>query len=163
MSFKAKTIPGLCLLAGCSLAQAGLFDALTKGIGSITGQPAASAPAAPDADASAAAPDPATFKPVTPTVSAEHLEALPPTKKVILSNFVVEFQQQYEKRKTGFSIMGLGGAGSSTAIMDVTLPSQETLQAITNFAYLDTLKKAQGQGLRGHRGLPTFRLGKTKL
>jgi hypothetical protein len=59
---------------------------------------------------------------------------------------VVEFQQQYEKRKSGFSIMGLGGAGSSTAIMDATLPDQSTLQAITNFAYLDTVKKLKARG-----------------
>lgn len=91
-------------------------------------------------------PDPATFKAVIPTVKAENLEALPKTKKVILSNFVVEFQQQYEKKKNGFSIMGLGGAGSSTAIMDATLPSQSTLQAITNFAYHDTVKKLRAKG-----------------
>jgi hypothetical protein len=91
-------------------------------------------------------PDPATFKPVVPTVKVENLQALPKTKKVILSNFVVEFQQQYEKKKNGFSIMGLGGAGSSTAIMDATLPSQSTLQAITNFAYLDTVKKLKAKG-----------------
>lgn len=96
--------------------------------------------------AAKAYPDPATFKPVIPTVKAENLEALPKTKKVILSNFVVEFQQQYEKKKSGFSIMGLGNAGSSTAIMDATLPSLSTLQAITNFAYLDTVKKLRAKG-----------------
>lgn len=86
------------------------------------------------------------FKPVIPTVKAEKLEALPRTKKVILSNFVVEFQKRYESRSSGFSIMGLGNAGSSTAIHDVTLPDQRTLQSIANFAYLDVVKKLKARG-----------------
>jgi len=86
------------------------------------------------------------FKPVIPTVKAEKLEALPNTKKIILSNFVVEFQQRYESRSSGFSLMGLGNAGSSTAIHDVTLPDQRTLQSITNFAYQDVVKKLKARG-----------------
>lgn len=99
-----------------------------------------------EATEQAKAPDPGTFKAVVPVVAVENLEALPKSKKVILSNFVVEFQQQYEKRKSGFSFMGLGNAGSSTGKMDATLPDQATLQAITNFAYLDTVKKLKAKG-----------------
>lgn len=99
-----------------------------------------------DAIELAKGPDPATFKPVAPTIKDENLDALPKSKKIILSNFVVEFQQQYEKRKSGFSLMGLGSAGSSTGIMNATLPDQNTLQAITNFAYLDVVKKLKAKG-----------------
>jgi hypothetical protein len=91
-------------------------------------------------------PDPATFKPVIPTVKVENLDKLPKIKKVILSNFVVEFQQRYEKRSSGFSFMGMGNAGSSTGIHDVTLPDQSTLQTITNFAYQDVIKKLKAKG-----------------
>lgn len=91
-------------------------------------------------------PDPATFKPVIPTVKTENLDALPKARKIILSNFVVEFQQQYEKKKSGFQIMGLGNAGSSSGIMNATLPDQSTLRAITNFAYLDVMKKLKAKG-----------------
>lgn len=148
------TFLGLALFAASASAQAGLFDAVTDGIenlkGRLSGGAAESAapgkPGNNEVPVSEAAPDPATFKAVMPTVVAENLEALPKNKKVILSNFVVEFQQQYEKRKTGFSLLGLGNAGSSTAKMDATLPSQATLQAITNFAYLDTVKKLRARG-----------------
>lgn len=73
-------------------------------------------------------------------------EALPKTKKIILSNFVIEFQKRYEKTTKGFSLLGLGNAGSSTAINDVTLPDAEILQTITNFAYMDTVKKLRAKG-----------------
>jgi hypothetical protein len=73
-------------------------------------------------------------------------ESLPKNKKVILGNFVVEFQNRYEKTSQGLSFMGMGNAGSSTAINDVTLPSSQTLQTITNFAYLDVVKKLKAHG-----------------
>ena len=130
------------LLGATSVAQAGLFDAISQGISKLQ----KSAPEPEKTENAISAPDLSTFKSVTPVVKTEELDSLPKIKKVILSNFVVEFQQQYEKRKTGFSILGLGGAGSSTAIMDVTLPSQDTLQAITNFAYLDTVRKLKAKG-----------------
>lgn len=77
---------------------------------------------------------------------AEKLEALPKTKKIIVSNFIVEFQNRYEKTSRGFSLLGLGNAGSSTVTNDVTLPPQETLQLITNFAYLEVVKKLRAKG-----------------
>ena len=145
---------GLAVFAASTAAHAGVFDTVTEGIGSLKGKLTGGAaeagatgkPASPEAVANEPAPDPSTFKAVVPTVAVENIDALPKSKKIILSNFVVEFQQQYEKRKTGFSIMGLGNAGSSTAKMDATLPSQATLQAITNFAYLDTVKKLRARG-----------------
>lgn len=145
---------GLTLFVVSASAHAGLFGAVSDGIESLKGGgsggtvESAEPGKVNDTEAAAreAGPDPATFKAVVPIVAVENLDALPRTKKVILSNFVVEFQQQYEKRKTGFSILGLGNAGSSTAKMDVTLPSQATLQAITNFAYLDTVRKLRARG-----------------
>lgn len=144
----------LALVLASASAHAGLLDVVSDGVGSLKGKltgsvpeaGAAGQPGSAEVAASEVPPDPSTFKAVVPNVAVENIEALPKTKKVILSNFVVEFQQQYEKRKTGFSLMGLGNAGSSTAKMDATLPSQATLQAITNFAYLDTVRKLRAQG-----------------
>lgn len=144
----------LALVLASASAHAGLLDAVTEGVGSLKGKLLGAAeeagavgkPGGAEVAASGMPPDPSTFKAVVPNVAVENIEALPKNKKVILSNFVVEFQQQYEKRKTGFSLMGLGNAGSSTAKMDATLPSPATLQAITNFAYLDTVRKLRAQG-----------------
>ena len=128
-------------------AYAGLLDAISDGIESISGKSANKAPEPSNNNDKEVAPvDLTKFKPVEPSVKAENLSALPKTKKIILSNFVVEFQQRYEKRKTGFSILGLGNAGSSTAVYDATLPSAGTLQGITNFAYLDLLRKLKARG-----------------
>lgn len=150
----SSSLLGFAIFVASTWAHAGLLDALTDGIGSQKGKLSGSsvestAPGKPDhteAVASEPSPDPGTFRAVVPTVVAENIDALPKNRKVILSNFVVEFQQQYEKRKTGFSVLGLGNAGSSTAKMDATLPSQATLQAITNFAYLDTVRKLRARG-----------------
>jgi hypothetical protein len=46
----------------------------------------------------------------------------------------------------GLSFMGMGNAGSSTSINDVVLPDAQTLQTITNFAYLDLVKKLKARG-----------------
>jgi hypothetical protein len=80
------------------------------------------------------------------SVNLVGLENLPKSKKIILGNFVVEFQNRYEKTSQGLSFMGMGNAGSSTAVNDVTLPNDQTLQTITNFAYLDVVKKLKARG-----------------
>lgn len=125
-------------------AQAGLFDlvpgASDIGKNLIKGAMDSGSKDSKDSDSSATAP------PAGVTIKLENMDALPKTKKVILSNFVVEFQSRYLKTKSGFSIMGFGNAGSSTSINDVTLPGSETLQTITNFAYLDVVKKLKAKG-----------------
>lgn len=125
-------------------AQAGLFD-LIPGAGDIgknliKGAMDSGSKDSKESDSSAAA------QPAGVTIKLENMDAFPKTKKVILSNFVVEFQSRYSKTKSGFSIMGFGNAGSSTSINDVTLPSSDTLQTITNFAYLDVVKKLKAKG-----------------
>lgn len=65
-------------------------------------------------------------------VKAINIEGLKDTKKIILGNFVVEFQKRYESVKSGFSFMGLGNAGSSATYNDTLLPDPEVLTAITN-------------------------------
>lgn len=79
-------------------------------------------------------------------LKVDNLDKATLPKRVILSNFVVEFQQRYEKKSSGFSLMGLGNAGSSKSINDATLPDEATLQAITNYAYLSTLKMLKSRG-----------------
>ncbi len=146
VSYTARFISGISLLLACSSVQAGLLDVITDGIESISGKADNAAPV-PTTDSNKATPaELAKFKPVEPSVKGENLNTLPKTKKIVLSNFVVEFQQHYEKRKTGFSILGMGNAGSSTAVYNAQLPSANTLQNITNFAYLDVLKKLKAKG-----------------
>lgn len=125
------------------VAQAGLFDAVTGGIGNIGAslvKGSMGSGSKSDDSSDTASP------PTGVTIKLENMDALPKTKKVILSNFVVEFQSRYSTTKSGFSFMGLGNAGSSTSINDVTLPSSDTLQTITNFAYLDVVKKLKAKG-----------------
>lgn len=133
----------MSLFMFCTPAQAGLFDAVTGGIGNIGAQLVKGAmdSGSKDSGASDSAAQPAGV-----AIKLENMDALPKTKKVILSNFVVEFQSRYSKTKSGFSIMGFGNAGASTSINDVTLPSSDTLQTITNFAYLDVVKKLKAKG-----------------
>lgn len=130
----------------CTPAQAGLLDAIASGIGGGKADSSKPVPNASDDDNKTPPVDPATFKPTVPVVKVENLSALPKSKRIVLSNFVVEFQKRYEKRATGFSIMGLGNSGSSTAVHDATLPDDSTLQTITNFAYLDLVKKLRARG-----------------
>lgn len=73
-------------------------------------------------------------------------EALPANKKIVLSNFVIEFQDQYIKTKRGFQIMGLGSMNTSTATNSVSLPDAQVLQALTDFAYGRVQEKLKEQG-----------------
>jgi hypothetical protein len=74
------------------------------------------------------------------------LEALPKTKKVILGNFVMDFQDQYIKTKNGIHFMGMGSFDRNVATNSVTLPNAATLQALTDFAYLRVQEKLREQG-----------------
>ncbi|MBK6648833.1 MAG: hypothetical protein IPG42_03420 [Betaproteobacteria bacterium] len=79
-------------------------------------------------------------------VKVIHIEGLKDSKKIILGNFVVEFQKRYESVKTGFSIMGLGNAGSSTTYNDTLLPDPEVLTAITNHMRELVVKELSAKG-----------------
>lgn len=125
------------------VAQAGLFDAITGGVGNMGAQ---LVKGAMDSGSKDSGSSDSAAQPAGVTIKLENMDAMPKAKKVILSNFVVEFQSRYSKTKSGFSFMGLGNAGSSTSINDVTLPSYDTLQTITNFAYLDVVKKLKAKG-----------------
>jgi len=91
-------------------------------------------------------PVPTAVKEVPVPVKVENLDKAPIPKRLVLSNFVVEYQQRYEKKNTGFSLLGMGNAGSSKAVNDATLPDASTLQAITNYAYLSTLQMLKARG-----------------
>jgi len=129
-------------------AKAGLFDAITSGIEKLSGGAAKSETESENKNSQEAQPDPepTPVREVPVPVKTVNIDAIPKTKKIILSNFVVEFQQRYEKKTNGFSILGFGGAGSSKSINDATLPAPGTLQTITNFAYLDLVKKLKTKG-----------------
>lgn len=130
------------LLGFMPTAEAGLFDAVTEGISKATaGARDSGEKAVPNKPQ---ATDVVSAQPANVVVT--NVEALPKSRKIILSNFVVEFQQRYEKKSTGFSILGMGNAGSSTAINDATLPDPSVLQALTNFAYQDVIGKLKAQG-----------------
>lgn len=77
-------------------------------------------------------------------VKAENIEEMGGTKKIVLANFVVEFQNQYETQASGFGLFG--GGTSSTTFNNAPLPSSSVLQAITNQArdYLIAKLKAKG-------------------
>lgn len=139
----ALPIMGMSMFLFCTPAQAGLFDAVTGGIGNMGAQ---LVKGAMDSGGKDSGSSDSAAQPAGVTIKLENMDALPKTKKVILSNFVVEFQSRYSKTKSGFSIMGFGNAGSSTSINDVTLPSSDTLQTITNFAYLDVVRKLKAKG-----------------
>ena len=91
-------------------------------------------------------PDPATFKAVAPSVTVVDSAGLPKTKKVILGNFVMDFQDQYIKTKNGIHFMGMGSFDRNVATNSVTLPDAATLQALTDFAYLRVQEKLREQG-----------------
>ncbi|MDD2810002.1 hypothetical protein [Rhodoferax sp.] len=75
-----------------------------------------------------------------------NLTELPKTKKLLMGNFVVEFQESYISTKTGFHILGLGGFNKTQATNTVTLPEPGVLIELTNFAYARTLEKLRAQG-----------------
>lgn len=79
-------------------------------------------------------------------ITAVNLEKLTKTKKIILGNFVLDFQNQYIQTKSGFNILGLGSTDSHTARNTITLPSANVLQALTDFVYLRVQKKLREQG-----------------
>lgn len=139
----ALPIMGMSMFLFCTPAQAGLFDAVTGGIGNIGAQ---LVKGAMDSGSKDSGSSDSAAQPAGVAIKLENMDALPKTKKVILSNFVVEFQSRYAKTSTGMTILGMGNAGSSTSINDVTLPDAETLQTITNFTYLDVVKKLKAKG-----------------
>lgn len=77
-------------------------------------------------------------------VKTENLDEMGGAKKIVLANFVVEFQNQYETQASGFGLFG--GGTSSTTYNNAPLPSGSVLQAITNQAreHLITKLKAKG-------------------
>ena len=79
-------------------------------------------------------------------ITVVNLEGLPKTKKVVLGNFVLEFQDQYITTKSGFHIMGMGSTDNNTATNRVALPEPAILQALTDFAYLRVQEKLREQG-----------------
>ena len=79
-------------------------------------------------------------------ITVVNLEGLPMTKKIVLGNFVLDFQDQYIKTKSGFNIMGMGSTDRVTATNSVTLPEPSVLQALTDFAYLRVQEKLRERG-----------------
>ena len=79
-------------------------------------------------------------------VTVVNPDGLPKTKKLVLGNFVLDFQDQYIKTKSGFNIMGMGSTDRVTATNSVTLPEPAVLQALTDFAYLRVQEKLREQG-----------------
>lgn len=79
-------------------------------------------------------------------VRAVDLDKLPKERRLLMGNFVVEFQEAYVSTKKGFSILGLGGSKQTTATNSVTLPDPRVLAELTNFAYASTLRKLRAQG-----------------
>lgn len=130
----------LCVLLNLgvsSLSHAGLFDGLGA---TIIKSAMGSSESGKAADTTVNVP------PGEIAIDVVGLESLPKNKKIILGNFVVEFQSRYEKTSSGTTLFGLGSAGSSTVTNDITLPDQNTLQTITNFVYLDLVKKLKNKG-----------------
>lgn len=80
-------------------------------------------------------------------VRVEGLEKLPKgNKKLLMGNFVVEYQESYISTKKGFHIMGIGGFKQNTATNDLRLPEPGVLGELTNFIYARTLEKLRAQG-----------------
>jgi hypothetical protein len=79
-------------------------------------------------------------------IKVTNLDALPKTKKVILGNFVLDFQEQYIKTKTGFQILGMGSMDRNVATNSITLPEANVLQSLTDFAYQQVVEKLRAQG-----------------
>lgn len=79
-------------------------------------------------------------------IRAVDLAKLPADKRLVMGNFVVEFQDSYVSTKKGFSILGLGGSKQTTATNSVTLPEPRVLAELTNFIYASTLKQLRAQG-----------------
>lgn len=79
-------------------------------------------------------------------VESKNLDALNGSKKLVLANFVVEFQKEYHSTSIFSGIMGLGGISRSDAINTVELPRTEILQAITEFAHADVVRKLKAKG-----------------
>jgi hypothetical protein len=79
-------------------------------------------------------------------IKATNLEALPKTKKIIMGNFVLDFQEQYIKTKTGFNLLGAGSFDRHVATNSITLPDANVLQALTDFAFQSVLEKLRQQG-----------------
>lgn len=74
------------------------------------------------------------------------LDKLPKVKKLLMGDFVVEFQESYVSTKTGFHILGLGGLNKTQATNTVSLPAPEVLSQLTDYAYAQTLQKLRAQG-----------------
>ena len=79
-------------------------------------------------------------------ISVTNPDGLPKVKKIILGNFVLDFQSQYIKTKSGFNILGMGSTDKVTASNSVVLPEPSVLQALTDFAYLLVQEKLRDQG-----------------
>ena len=79
-------------------------------------------------------------------ISVTNPDGLPKVKKIILGNFVLDFQSQNIKTKSGFNILGMGSTDKVTASNSVVLPEPSVLQALTDFAYLLVQEKLREQG-----------------
>lgn len=79
-------------------------------------------------------------------VQTDNLEALKGAKKVVISNFVVEYQKRYESVKKGFSLLGLGNAGVSVTSNENLLPEPVVLKSITNYLHDVVVAQLKAKG-----------------